>query len=58
MSRLWAFLFPIQPSLALPLSAQADVHQQLRTAAQLASQGHYQEAIELARPALETEQSI
>jgi tetratricopeptide (TPR) repeat protein len=42
--------------MALPLSAQADVHQQLRAAAQLASQGHYQEAIDLARPALETEQ--
>jgi tetratricopeptide (TPR) repeat protein len=56
MSRLWTFLLPIQLSLALSLSAQADVHQQLRTAAQLASQGHYQEAIELAGPALESKQ--
>jgi tetratricopeptide (TPR) repeat protein len=56
MSRFWTLLIPIHLSMALSLSAQADVHQQLRTAAQLASQGHYQEAIELARPALESEQ--
>jgi len=56
MSRLWKLLLPIHFSMALSLSAQADVHQQLGAAAQLVLLGHYQEAIERARPALESKQ--
>lgn len=56
MSRIWKLLLPIHFSIVLSLSAQADVHLQLGAAAQLVLQGNYQEAIELARPALESKQ--
>jgi len=56
MCRFWTLLLPIHFSVVLSLSAQADVHQQLGAAAQLVSHGHYEEAIELAKPALESKQ--
>ncbi len=56
MSRLRTFLLPIQLLAVLSLSAQDDVHQQLFTAEQLALQGHFEEAIERARPLLESGQ--
>ena len=56
MSRIWKLLLPIHFSMVLSLSAQADVHLQLGAAAKLVSQGNYQKAIEVARPALESKQ--
>jgi Flp pilus assembly protein TadD len=56
MSRVRTFLLPIQLSIVLSLSAQSDVHQQLFTAGGLALQGHFEEAIERARPLMESRQ--
>ena len=56
MSRLWAFLLPIQLSMTSLLSAQLDVHQQLGTTAQSDFQGRFEEAVEQARPLLESDQ--
>jgi tetratricopeptide (TPR) repeat protein len=56
MCRVRAFLLPIQLSVALLLSAQADVHQLLDTAAKLALQGNFAKAAELARSALNSAQ--
>jgi len=56
MSRVRTFLLPIQLSMVLSLSAQADVHQLLHTATQLALLGHSKEAVEQARPLLESTQ--
>jgi len=49
-------LIPIQLSMTLSLSAQADVHQILDTATHLAFQGHFEEAVEQTRPLLESRQ--
>jgi tetratricopeptide (TPR) repeat protein len=56
MSRVRTFLLPIQLSIVLSLSAQSDVHQQLFAAGQLVLQGHFENAIERARPLLESRQ--
>jgi tetratricopeptide (TPR) repeat protein len=56
MSRLWTLLLSIQLFMALSLSAQSDVHQQLRAAAALASQGQFEKASDLARSALDSEE--
>ena len=56
MSRPWTFLLPIPLFMTLSLSAQPDVHQQLGTATQLALEGHFVEAVQQARPLLESGQ--
>jgi len=52
ISRFLFFLLLILHYATLPLSAQEDPHQRLHAAADLALQGHYEGAIELARPTL------
>jgi tetratricopeptide (TPR) repeat protein len=56
MIRHLAQLLSIPLTLVLSLSAQSDVHQQLQAAAELCSQGHFEQAIALARPALDSTQ--
>jgi tetratricopeptide (TPR) repeat protein len=52
MHRPWIFLLTLSISAALPLAARADAHQQLHDAADLASRGHYKEAIAMAEPVI------
>ncbi|MGB6687972.1 MAG: tetratricopeptide repeat protein [Terracidiphilus sp.] len=56
MIRHLAQWLAIALSVALSLSAQSDVHRQLRAAAELCSQGHFEKAIQMARPALDSAQ--
>jgi len=53
MGRSWTSLLPISLSIALSPSAQPEIDQQLSTATQLALQGHFEAAVQQARPLLE-----
>jgi tetratricopeptide (TPR) repeat protein len=54
VNQLLSLLLAVPLSAALPLSAQADLHQGLETAAELCSQGRFEAGIALARPILES----
>ena len=54
MIRHLAQLLSLLLLVSLSLSAQSDVHQQLRAAGELWSQGHFEKAGELARQALDS----
>jgi tetratricopeptide (TPR) repeat protein len=55
MHRMRIFLLCLPLSAVLPLAAQTNPHQQLYNAANLGAQGHYQEAIALAEPVLNSD---
>jgi tetratricopeptide (TPR) repeat protein len=54
ISRFVSFLLLILHCAALPFSAQDNPHQRLITAAELCLQGHFEAAIDLARPILDS----
>jgi tetratricopeptide (TPR) repeat protein len=56
MYRNLVFLLSVPLLAGLLLSAQADLHQRLSTAAELCLQGHVEEAIKLARPIVDSTQ--
>lgn len=56
MNRLWTFLLPMPLTIVLSASAQTDLQQRLQAAAQLYWQSHFEEAVELAKPIVESRQ--
>ncbi len=56
MTRLLSILLLIPLSLALSLSAQADLQQRFRAAIELCTEGHFEEATEVARLVLDSAQ--